>query len=63
MPSISSPFDHWTFPWWLAIFLGGFAASIGITLVVLGLYFRVAWYRSYSELGWRIRLWFFRRKP
>jgi hypothetical protein len=62
VPTLSSAYDHWTFPWWLALLLGSVPASIAIGALVLGLYFRVGWRRSYNELGWRIRLWFIRRK-
>jgi hypothetical protein len=60
-PTVSTSTDHWVFPFWaLGLLLSILAAPI-LLGAILAIYFRVGWRRSYSELGWRVRLWFVRR--
>jgi len=62
-PTVSASSDHWVFPFWAL----GLLITILVTPILLGgllaLYFRVGWRQSYSELAWRVRLWFVRRPP
>ena len=60
MPTLAPIDDVWRFPWWLALLLGSVPASIVLGALILGLYFKVGWRRSYNELAWRVRVWFIR---
>ena len=62
-PTFSVPREHWVFPFWALWLLLSILATPLLLGALLGLYFRVGWRRSYSELAWRIRLWFVRRPP
>ncbi len=62
-PTVSTATDHWVFPYWALGLLLSILATPLLLGALLGLYFRVGWRRSYSELAWRVRLWFVRRRP
>jgi hypothetical protein len=62
-PTVSTPTDHWVFPFWALWLLLSILATPVLLGALLGLYFRVGWRRSYIELGWRVRMWFVRRPP
>ena len=62
-PTVSPPSDHWMFPFWALWLLLSILATPLLLGALLGLYFRVGWRQSYSELAWRVRLWFVRRPP
>jgi hypothetical protein len=59
-PVVSSYGEHWVFPVWLLWFLLSLPVAAALLGFLLGMYFRVGWRRSYSELGWRVRLWLMR---
>jgi hypothetical protein len=61
VPSIGREDHVWVFPVWLAWLLLSIPASFGFMGGIFALYFRVGWRRSYSEVGWRVRLWLFKR--